>query len=478
MKRAIRTLVTVAAAGLLWPGCGSVYQAADLGASPGGVQDIGYARLIIESGGVPRVGDFEIDGLLNEHDMPLEGEPCDRILCLDTGFGVGPVVTGDLDYGFLQIGFDSGIDPSEFTRDDLNLAVVIDTSGSMSDELDDIVTALHHLLDQLTPRDRLAIVTYDSRARMLLEPTLVSDAQMNEIERAIDRIEAGGSTNMEEGMAMGYEALTAYAGAPGVSDRLMLFTDVQPNVGATDSEAFLPMVEAYASMDIGLTLFGIGFEFGPELAAELSQVRGANYFFLDSEERIAEVFDQDFDYMVTPLAYDLYLHIALNDQLSVAGAYNVQSADGNGYVEVEIATLFLSRNHGASVLQLSLGDTLERPAEGSLVGSAFFSYQEPDAAGEVTSDIEIRAGYQAGGYDGGGFSDAGTRKAAALINEGLAMKEACRIYWEDVPQDAGVPYLQAAADMLASEAAALEDPDLLPEVDLLNQLIENIENGS
>ncbi len=473
MIPALATLLTVA-------GCGTYgsFTGADLGATPGGVQDIGYARMIIESGGVPRVEDFEIAGLLNEHDMPLSGGPCEKLLCLNTGFGVGPVVTDGTDYGFLQIGFDSGIDPAEFTREDLNLAVVIDTSGSMMEELDDIRTALFHLLDQLTPRDRLTIVTYGVRAQMLLEPTLVSDAHMAEIERAIMRIEAGGSTNMEEGLQMGYEALRTYAGAPGVSDRLMLFTDVQPNVGATQPDEFLPMVKAYGEMEIGLTLFGVGFEFGPELAAALSQVRGANYFYLDSQQRIVEVFDRDFDYMVTPLAYDLYLHIALNDQLSVAGAYNVQSADGNGYVEIEIATLFLSRNHGASILQIALGDAGARPEEGNLVGTAYYSYQKPDEAGEVASNLEIRAGYAAGGYADGAFSDPATRKAAALVNQGLAMKEACRIYWNENPADGGLEYLEEAATMLSSEADALDDPALQEEAELLNQLMENIRAGA
>ena len=68
----------------------------------------------------------------------------------------------------LQLGFASAISPDNFARPNLDLAVAIDVSGSMSgDKLDTAKLALHEVVDQLGPKDHMSLVSYGSSARVV-----------------------------------------------------------------------------------------------------------------------------------------------------------------------------------------------------------------------------------------------------------------------------------------------------------------------
>lgn len=330
-----------------------------LGATPGGAQDIGYLRTVIEEGYVPLPFHLAVEGLFSEHDLPIgDDTPCQQLLCVRTALGRAPVFgSGEMNF-FLQLGFSSGLDPASFQRAPLNLVVVLDKSGSMSDGAGDetskmgaVKSALTGMVDRLTPNDRLAIVVFESEYQVLLDSTPVDDPL--HVKSLIATIEAGGGTNIEAGLRRGFE-IAAENSRPGERmDRVMLLTDALPNVGRTGEGEFLELVRQYAEQDIGLTTFGVGFNFGQELILELSRIRGGNYFFLEDNARIEEVFGQDFDYLVTPLAYDLHLELVPGSGYQTSEVYGIHSwQPGDDLVELDVATLFLSRNRGAIVIRL------------------------------------------------------------------------------------------------------------------------------
>ncbi|MDP6934281.1 MAG: VWA domain-containing protein [Myxococcota bacterium] len=453
---------------LLTTGCGNFSTGmGDLGATPGGSQDIGYARQVIESGDVPREGDFTIGGLLNEHDLPIEGaEPCDEILCVYGSTGVGRVVVEDEQSLFVQIGYDTNLSEATFERDPLNLAIVVDISGSMTEVLDDVKVALHSLLDQLEPTDRLAIVTYGSNAQVLLPSTLAEDT--DHIARKIDKLSSGGSTAMEAGIEKGFEVLRPHL-EDGVASRMMLFTDVQPNVGATEASDFEQVVGEASDEGMGLTLFGIGYSFGYGLALDISELPGGNFYYLAAQEDVEEVFDEDFDYMVTPLAYDL--EISLDSPMDFIEAYNIQGTEEAEHtLTARVATIFLSRDSGATVVRLDLPEQMQ-VALGASVADLRLSYVDRDGH-RVDQQVEVQHGNSAGGLDGDAFAQVGTRKSAALVNMGLGMQELCAAFYEGDVELAADAFFEVR-DRLEAEAINLENEELMVEVNLLDQLAVN-----
>lgn len=459
-------VLVVMGAGLA--GCGGDMSTGDLGVVPGGAQDIGYARQVIEDGGVPTADSFNVNGLLNEHDMPLAGEtPCQASLCLAAATGRGVLDTTAEGGIWLQIGYDTAITEESFVRPPLNLAVVVDGSGSMSDDLPAMQLALHEMVDQLEPGDRLAIVVYASTAKVVLDSTDAIDA--DKLHKAIDKMKTGGSTDMESGLREGFEALEPHR-AEGVESRLLLFTDVQPNVGATAPSEFEELVAGAAADGMGLTLFGIGSSFGAGLALAISDYRGGNYVYLADADAIEEVFNEDFDYLVTPIGYDLQMTVS--SELPFEEAWNVQAQAGDGageLVKVNVATLFISKGHGATLLRFDTPDSAEM-GDGEEVASLALSYEERD--GRLTEDALVATlGTEVPGYRGDGFQQPGVRKGAALVNMGSSMLAVCEAFHaqEALPEDA---YRETVA-RLEHEAEALDDDALRTEVALLQKLAEN-----
>jgi len=327
------------------------------GATPGGAQDFGYIREVVAEGYVPLPFHLATEGLFSEHDLPIESDrPCEQLLCVRAAHGTAPdFATGEMSH-YVQVGFSSNIDLNSFEREPLNLAIVLDKSGSMSGPADEDLTkmeavkqALIEIVDKLDGNDRLAIVVFDHDPHVILDSTPVADPEA--IKALIENIEAGGSTNIEAGLEQGFELVAANSNQNLRLDRVMLLTDALPNVGQTGESAFLTLARNYADIGVGLSTFGVGFNFGQELVLAISAIRGGNYFFLEDADRIHEVLAEDFDYLVTPLAYEFRLNAESGLRFDVKDTFGF-SGDESG-PEMAVETIFLSRNRGAILFRLA-----------------------------------------------------------------------------------------------------------------------------
>jgi Ca-activated chloride channel homolog len=116
------------------------------------------------------------------------------------------------------------------------LTFLIDSSGSMeqTDRLGLVRKSLTMLLDGLAPTDQVAIIQFDSRARLVLEHTPVSERER--ILAAVTAIQCGGGTNLEAGLLLAYEQAARSFVSRG-ENRILLMSDGVVNMGETESAA-------------------------------------------------------------------------------------------------------------------------------------------------------------------------------------------------------------------------------------------------
>jgi Ca-activated chloride channel family protein len=155
----------------------------------------------------------------------------------------------------LQIGI-KGVEP-EAASSSSNLVFLIDTSGSMDapDKLPLLKRAFGLLLDQLSGDDTVSIVTYAGSAGMALAPTSADNKA--EIMAALDQLYAGGSTAGAEGIALAYR-LAEQARIAGGTNRVILATDGDFNVGINDPDALKDFIAIKRDSGISLSVLGFG----------------------------------------------------------------------------------------------------------------------------------------------------------------------------------------------------------------------------
>jgi Ca-activated chloride channel family protein len=175
--------------------------ATDMGVTQGGSQDMLLARDIIESGGIPSREQYSAEGLFSEHDLSIDGEPCAALLCPRVAMAQVQTIGTSEPELLAQLGFATHLSPENFERENLDLVVAVDISGSMAGEkLGATRQALRSLVDQLHASDRLGIVAFDDRVSVRAQLTTVDEAGREALLRRIEALEANGGTWIEGGL--------------------------------------------------------------------------------------------------------------------------------------------------------------------------------------------------------------------------------------------------------------------------------------
>jgi Ca-activated chloride channel family protein len=279
------------------------------GVGLGGAQDIGAFRAILDAGGIPGEDTLDANGFFSEHYSELPPADCGDPLCLVGMIAVGPDWVRGTEQEVLQVSLSTPIDPSELQRKPLNLVVVVDTSGSMAEEnrIGFAREGLHTLIDELEEGDRMALVTYSDE--VTVRATLSEPSDAAALHAMTDELEARGGTNLHDGLQRGFQ-LGLESLDPERQNRVILVSDGLATVGVIDDASIQSMSDGFLSDGIGLTTIGVGLDFNVALMRGLSERGAGNFYFLEDATAIAEVFREELDYFVTPLAFDVDVEVA------------------------------------------------------------------------------------------------------------------------------------------------------------------------
>ncbi|MCB0417500.1 MAG: VWA domain-containing protein [Bdellovibrionaceae bacterium] len=326
-----------------------------LNVTAGGAQDFGYFRKLVTDGEVPHFESLTMEGFLSEFDLSLTPQACDALLCVQPGLKVDTAAKK----AFLQIGMNSNVQKATFHRKPLNLSIVLDISGSMSDtdnteksRLDWAKDAIAKTVAELNEQDILSIVLFDTNSEVLVPAANVTDKAA--LLKKVNALKTKGSTNLEAGLVDGYEQLSERAlDLEGYESRLILISDAGLNTGVTDEAAVLKQITDYSNEGIGLTAIGLGLNFNQKFVHGITQSRGGNYLFVHSGKDMFRYFES-FDFLVTPVAYNFKVALEFPGAKLVK-AYGVpQNTDAPVQELINVQTLFFSEAGGAIVLEYDL----------------------------------------------------------------------------------------------------------------------------
>ena len=178
----------------------------------------------------------------------------------------------------------AAIDPS--VHPPINLALVIDTSGSMEGRpMDDARAASLVLLDSLRDGDRLAVVSFDSHAEVLFPSAELDPAHRAEARRRIGAMRARGTTDMANGLRLGLEQVAAHLNTTGIN-RVVLLGDGVPNEAAGIEN----MAANAGQHGIAITSMGLGLEYNETLMGAIAQRSGGHFHYVEDSAAVATAF--------------------------------------------------------------------------------------------------------------------------------------------------------------------------------------------
>ncbi|MET8139716.1 von Willebrand factor type A domain-containing protein [Sphaerisporangium sp. NPDC005288] len=192
-----------------------------------------------------------------------------------------------------------------------NLTFVVDVSGSMGDpgRLDLVRDALHTLVDQLGPGDRVSIVSFSDQARVRISMTPASER--HDLHAAIDTLATEGSTDLQAGLVTGYEE-AARAFRPVATNRVILLSDGLANTGDTTWQGILDRVEEFAGRRVTLLCVGVGREYGDTLMEQLADHGDGAAVYVGSQQEAREVFVERLPANLDLRARDAKAQVAFN----------------------------------------------------------------------------------------------------------------------------------------------------------------------
>ncbi|RMG66420.1 MAG: VWA domain-containing protein [Bacteroidetes bacterium] len=195
-----------------------------------------------------------------------------------------------------------------------NWVFLIDVSGSMGadDKLPLLQEALLRFVPTLRPDDYLSIVTYAGRTEVSLPATPASET--SQITRAIRRLKARGSTAGEAGILLAYDQAEAHL-IPDGNNRILLCTDGDFNVGLSDTDQLVSLIEEKRETGIFLTVIGLGTgNLNDAMLEEISNHGNGTFEYIDSPEQADKVFLHEFGKFY-PVAQDVKVQVAFNPDL-------------------------------------------------------------------------------------------------------------------------------------------------------------------
>ena len=283
------------------------------------VDTAGYAnvRRFVQNGSLPPAGAVRIEEMVNafayDYPRPQGSEP----LALSAEVGPSPF---HRDYRLVRI----GLSARDLAREELppaNLVFLVDVSGSMRDanKLPLLQQALALLVRQLGERDRVALVVYAGTDRVVLPPT--AGNQQERILAAIDSLQAGGSTHGSSGIRTAYE-LARQSFQPGATNRVILASDGDFNVGVTSRDELQQLIEQERRHGVYLSVLGFGRGNYRDDTMELLADKGnGNYAYIDSLLEANRVLVREMSGTLFTLANDVKIQVEFNP--ARVGAYRL-----------------------------------------------------------------------------------------------------------------------------------------------------------
>jgi Ca-activated chloride channel family protein len=307
----------------------------------------------------------------------------------------------------------SSLPQTQGPRPPVNLALVIDRSGSMSErgKLEYAKMAARDLIGRLSDKDYAALVVYDSAVSVQMKASAMTAANKNRMLNAIDNLRPAGATNLSGGMTTGIRQIDKLDSA-GLR-RVILLSDGLANEGETSHYRLGEMAAQARQGGVSLSAMGLGESYDEDRMQLLAQRGGGNYYYIRDPEDSSRFFASELKGIMAGVTKGVTLTLRPGGNVADVKIHGYTSSRDNGAIKIDLSD-FYAEEERSMMLELSLKEL----ASGQLdLGELDLQYEALPAAEPGAASVKLQAAVD---------SDAG-KQAASVNREVQALALAAQI---------------------------------------------------
>lgn len=354
----------------------------------------------------------------------------------------------------------------------LNLALVLDRSGSMSGEkMQNARLAALEILERMGPRDVLSVVAYDDNVQVVIPAAPVLDRSA--LRARILGLREGGMTALFGGVSKGLAEARKFKGE-GRSTRLILVSDGQANVGPSSVSELAALGRSAAKEGVPVSTVGLGEGYNEDLMQQLAQASDGNHDFAERGSDLARIFDREFGDAQEIVATDLVVKFRCPE-----GVRPIRVLDRDAEIRGQELSIRWNQLSGGQRKILLVEVEVPAGKDGAKTGVGEVSAVVKDRATGATATASSRADISYSGNQVVAVASLDKKTKAAVVrataNENL--KRAIQM------RDAGKPaeakaILKGNASLLGEAAGELGDASLREEAAAVEKSADQVEDAS
>lgn len=273
---------------------------------------------------------------------------------LDVSLAHPTLLSGSSQTTYVKVGL-TGFDvPSAEERAPVNIALVIDRSGSMSGEkLAQAKSAAINALDMLNANDIVSVVAYDTTVSVVFPATKLTDKQA--VRNAIYSINSVGNTALFAGVSKGAAEVRKFLDRNRVN-RVILLSDGLANHGPSSPGELGQLGASLLAEGISVSTLGLGLDYNEDLMFQLAQRSDGNHVFIEDATQLAGVFQREFRDVLSVVAQEIKIQIRCAPGIRPVRLLNVDGDINGQNVVVHLNQLY-SKQEKYAILEVAVPES-------------------------------------------------------------------------------------------------------------------------